>query len=695
MPNLAERLFAKTVSSSSSSHPTQWSPGSSLPSGFSELKNEYQLASQGRGIGKVTNVRFESVKGTWCVGTLIVTRASATSTTDLQPTQSLPPEYSRDYDQGMIKHDNGDAKTQGYAKLIVVQRFNKRELADGTKVSCVGDEFNSVVRIDTSDSAPLAASISYHVTLVLPATTTALNGFHVEADRFKVIFDPSLNQSLAIAELSIKTGDAAVSVELTGCGTVNIRNENRLNPTRTSLKHHDDLVSGSLSAESIELTCSNGPVSGDFQTTVGKLSVVTTNSNIAGTYKAAGDLVVSTTNAALHGTFVSHGKSGISIDLLHSKVDNANFQAPFGAIRLTNKLAPVAGKFTVAKQLVIKTTAFPVDAEIELSAVRMRSSSSGNGLSRSSSRHRRASSVAGVPPPSFTSDSSTTELPTFDDVMHEDSSTCQRVRVHIETTDGHVNVKYLNHPKRIQLNSSASTSGGAKVFVQHPAPAVDRQGRTRMRSTSNSNDPNQEGAESDEQDDDDDPTMSRGFVGSFRALTGGISSSATVNASMGSQLIEYTTSKRSEVTGCIPNGLQSYDRSASNNGMLDSGTATPRNASSSRPQSSGGMARAFGFGSHSNATSTTDQTPSSPHRNILGRHSRPTSRGRIDEGEPLEQDESANDVTRDIDQMTLNGDRQSRPESVYNGINPTSKIQEPCSFTFAASSSGVAEILFV
>ncbi|KAM0787033.1 hypothetical protein ACM66B_006299 [Microbotryomycetes sp. NB124-2] len=674
MPNLAERLFAKTVTSST--NPTSWTPSvTSLPVGFSQLEHEFKLAPDGRGIGSVTNVRFECLKGNWCVGTLVVKRQGSDSGRGGASSASAsggPPKYSEDdsddYDEGMIRPDSDSStKLQGHATVVVVQRFNKSELADATRVDCSGDELNSVISIQTPDSEPMAASISYHVTLLLLPKTTHLNGFHVKADRFKVVFDPSLKQSLSIAELVIQTADAPVRLDLENCGTVEIRNENRLNPTRTSLKHHDNLVSGSLSAESIDIICANGSISGDFSTTVDSMSVSTTNFNVSGTFKSAKDLTLSTMNAQLSGTFTAHGSNGIVVELQQTKVDNSRFLAPFGSVKLVNKLSTVSAQFTIAKSLIVKTTGFPVDADVTLSPLRT--------LSRSSSRRRRPSSAIGVAPPSFTSSSTTTDLPTFEDVMQSDlsSSNAQQVRVHVETTEGHVNVRYLNHPKTIALQSFASTTGGSRVYVEHPAP-FDRSSSRRGRPSGTN------GQETEE--DDSVAGAEGGFVGSFKAVTGGLTSSALVsllNASV--EVLDFTTNKRSEVSGTVPALI-------SLSSMTTTTDATPGTPvrSSSRPQSSSGRRNPFG--------SSNNGSDNSPSRSIFGGRSR--SESRTVAATPATQEIRGNDgmdrLERDVDQLTLAGDEQESGGATDRSSDAATVVK---SFSFAASTTGPAEILFV
>ncbi|KAK4049680.1 hypothetical protein OIV83_003955 [Microbotryomycetes sp. JL201] len=685
MPNLAERLFAKTVTSGT--NPTQWTPAvTSLPVGFSEFKHEYKLAPNGRGIGSVTNIRFECTKGSWCVGTLVVKRHATEAELDRASVgERGPPKYS-DEDEGMLLahgHDQGRThsnKLQGYATVVVVQRFNKRELAEASRVSCDGDELNQVVSIQTPDSAPMAASISYHVTILLPPTTNRINGFQVDADRFRIQFDPSLQQTLSIAELGIRTADAPVQLDLTGCGTVDIRNENRLNPTRTSLKHHDDLVSGSLSAESINLTCTNGSINGTFQTTVESMSVSTTNFNISGTFKSAKDLTLSTMNAALSGTFTAHGPGGITVELQQTKVDGAKFEAPFGSVRIVNKLASIAAHFTVAKSLLIKTTGFPIDADVRLSPVRT--------LSRSSSRHRRPSSVMGAPPPSFTSSSTTTDLPTFEDAMQADldssrNGSAQQVKVHVQTTEAHLNLTYLNHPVTVSLSSSASTTGGSRVCVEHPAPfGRANRGRPRVSET----DPNSSYNENQDEE------LAGGFVGSFKAVTGGLTSSALVTVLNGSvDLLDFTVNKRSEVAGSMP---ATFVSTSSQSNPTDTTPGTPVR-SRSRPQSSSGRRNPFGSsaagggGGSSSSSSAGPPNEQSPGR-ATSSHARATSTGRTGTDAA-----DGNTLERDVDQMTLANNQRTTQRDLTTAAAAADDNDVVNSVSFAASSTGPAEILFV
>lgn len=318
--------------------------------------------------------------------------------------------------------------------------------------------------------------MSFHFTFILPSSLTALNALRITSDRFRLLFDPSLSSRFSIAELDLSTTDAPIVLHLSHAGNVRIRNMCVLDPSKgKSIKTTEDLISGSISAESISLECQHGAISGEYTTTVGDLSVVTSNFPITGSFTSRTTLHLSTTNNSLSGSFTSHalpssssGKPGLTIDTAQGRVEGT-FYAPAG-VRVQTKNAPISGEFTVAgggEGVVIKTTYFKIDARITL----LSPSTLRQPQQREEEAQRRGSvdttSMVGSPTPSVMTYS---EPPSFDHAVSTSSSGggVSRVAVEAETTDGMVVLEYEKHPEDVKCRSEATTTGGAKIVVKHP-----------------------------------------------------------------------------------------------------------------------------------------------------------------------------------------------------------------------------------
>ncbi|ORY88581.1 hypothetical protein BCR35DRAFT_301334 [Leucosporidium creatinivorum] len=501
-------MIARARSASANTRSSSgWSPADSLPSGFQSTSGTYSLP-----LSSFSSLEFATDKGQWSKGTVLFTREQSGGSG--LPSYGAPPPAL-------------DGKEQiSEIKVQVEARSNSEALLNGWKVTVLDEGYVAGLKLETTDSSPLAAALSFHVTFILPASLTGLNGLRVNSNGFRLLFDSSLASNFAIASLSLRTTDAPIRLSLTNAGDVRISNENILDPDKGGIKCPGDLVSGSVQAESISLEVQNGSISGNYTSTVGPISAATTNFPITGSFTARTTLHLSTSNSTLAGEFTSlappsatSSVAGITVETAQGKVEGT-FHAPSG-VRVTSQNCPIVGSFTVGALLVLKTTHFKIEGKIRL-------------LSPSSAL--LPDTVVGSPSPSVLSAGSA-EPPSFQEALRQGASSStaaggtSRAQVLAETTEGALFLEFEDHPADVVVALEASSTRGGKVGVKHPA----------------------------------------GWEGSFTASTGLMNSasldfppSSLTGASSITPEVNYTVKKRSEIAGTVGNGGNSTKLSGTN-----------------------------------------------------------------------------------------------------------------------------------
>lgn len=168
------------------------------------------------------------------------------------------------------------------------------------------------------------------------------------------MFDPSLS-SIQFSTLDISTTDASIFFEQLRAKSVQFKNQNRLDPNKSSLKNFQDLISGTIAAaDRIEIACENGPVSGTYRAT-GPIIVNNSNFSIKGDFRG-GALRLSTTNAEISGTF--DAKRDIMIQNAHGKIEGT-YKAPLGC-SIKGTYMPITASFEVGQDLRVRLRPFPI-----------------------------------------------------------------------------------------------------------------------------------------------------------------------------------------------------------------------------------------------------------------------------------------------------------------------------------------------
>ncbi|GAA5968276.1 hypothetical protein JCM21900_000840, partial [Sporobolomyces salmonicolor] len=403
-----------------------WSPDTDLPAGFSYRKSSYTLP-----ISSLASLSFRAI-GHFSRGTIVFERA----------TGGDPPAYG----------DNGTEKrrVRGLVQIEVEARSNSEGLYDDCKLDPVEGHERAGLSLTSPPSGTvtrIGAHVSFHITFTLPSYLDSLDSISVEASHFRILLDQSL-AAVDIANLELTTTDAPIRLGRVQAQAVQIKNENVLDPNRGALKNFEDLVSGELDADRIQIECAHGAISGIYRSE-GALIVRTTNAHITGDFSGS-VLRVATSVASVEGSFSA--KRDIAIETSNGKVEG-KFVAASGCV-VTGERCTVSGTFEVGKELQIHTTVFPIDAQIRLLSPLPTTAPDEphQDLSLSFS-----SSTADVPPP------------TFEDALRTGPNHEGKTTVVAETTEAHIHLVYLEHPPAVVLSSFARSTGGSKVAVRHPS----------------------------------------------------------------------------------------------------------------------------------------------------------------------------------------------------------------------------------
>ncbi|GAA6044335.1 hypothetical protein JCM8097_002329 [Rhodosporidiobolus ruineniae] len=408
---------------------TSWTPADPVPSNFTAHHRRFSLP-----ISSLGALVFRA-EGYYSKGTIQFERAGGYE----------PPEY--DAGEG-----GGKDRTTGVAEVVVEARTNSAGLYSEAKLEPIEAHERCGLSLSTPSSSSvsrLGASLSFHITVTLPATLTSLDTLSVDCSSFRILVDPSLSAVL-ISNLTLSTTDAPIVLGSVSAENVQLRNTNAaINSTKVALTNFDDLVSGSIvRARRIEIDCADGPVTGSY-TASGALVVLNRNAPISGTYDGSSVRIV-TANGEITGRFSA--KKDIALTNTFAKID-VEVEAPLGC-QVSGQNSPVSGKFRVGKELKISTTHFRIDASVRL-------------LPPPSS-----SLPSSAPPPLSRTSTSTTDVPpTFEEAVGSSSSFSPSnvVQVAVETAGAAIQLDYLEQPEGVVLESRAKSSGGGGVSVTHPS----------------------------------------------------------------------------------------------------------------------------------------------------------------------------------------------------------------------------------
>ncbi|GAA5828635.1 hypothetical protein JCM11251_000881 [Rhodosporidiobolus azoricus] len=482
MLGLLQRTKANLQNTST---PISWSPSDPVPSGFSSTQQSFSLP-----ISSLSAFTFRAA-GHYARGTLVIERAGG----------QAPPEYVREAEAG--ERDRKERET-GIVEITSEVRANSEGLLKDCKLEASEAHERCGLTLNTPASTSVSrigASLSYHITVTMPDSLSALDSLVVEASGFRLNLAASLSSTL-LSNLNLTTTDAPISL---GPGiraqAVSIRNRNEIDSNKVQLSNFDPLVSGSiLSAERIELDCADGPIEGSYSAT-GAVIAHTTNSHMRADFTGS-SIRVSTGNGELVGKFKA--KKDVILSNNYGKID-VEVEAPKGC-QITGQNSQISGKFKVGKQLRLSTTHFRIDASVHLLPP----------PSSSLPVHRPSSPA----PSTRTTSTSLSDgaLPTFEEATgaSPSSSTGEVVQVTAETSGAAIQLDYVEQPEGVVVHSFARSNGGGRVEVVHP----------------------------------------KTFEGTFSASTS-LTHTAhlTLPSSFASatqkRLVRYTTEKRSEVAGTV------------------------------------------------------------------------------------------------------------------------------------------------
>ncbi|SCZ96057.1 BZ3500_MvSof-1268-A1-R1_Chr8-1g09975 [Microbotryum saponariae] len=470
--DLYERAKTVTTYRRSDSPAPFWSPvDSAVPEGFQISRSTFTVS-----VSPFSTLSFTS-SGRHAKGTLLYMHEGSLTTVETIMSAQLP-DYDERYDQTGAAVTSSDSKEASHVKVVVEARHNSEELLRLCKIGTVQKELEGGIYIETPEESArgtlAGASISFHITFELPVAVKALDTLRVSSNQFRILFDPSLS-NLAIANLELSTSDGPIRLDLVRVGRAKIVNLNRLDPRKSSLTNHSDLISGRIVAsDDLVLDCSNGPISGTYTTTYpnAPLAIKTVNFDIRDVaVRSAGGIYVSNTNASITGYFFA--KELLTIETQHGKVGDANstFRGERG-VRITTAAAGINGRFEVAKELAIKSSSMPIDAHVSIlsrSAISEQASvlASANIVDRDRPDLVAAKDAgrSSFEPPSF-------ETAVRNGAGQSTSRGLETLTVLCETKDSHVMLDFKNHPREIQLTSEVKTTGGGLVKVTHPKEFV-------------------------------------------------------------------------------------------------------------------------------------------------------------------------------------------------------------------------------
>ncbi|KAM0748752.1 hypothetical protein T439DRAFT_382522 [Meredithblackwellia eburnea MCA 4105] len=514
MLGLISRATSNLKNPSSS---TDWTPDTPLPAGFHSTKSTFHIP-----VSAFSKVSLTS-DGHYSKGTVLFCVSSPGDQDEQEDTN---------WNGGaavMMKEKQDGA---GVCTIQVEARYNSESLWSDSQVTVSEEGGDCGIVLKTPSSSRLAANLSFHLKFILPPLPS-LESLSVAATRFRIIFDTTFRIPFNV--LALRTSDAPIAPEgpLTA-SRITIVNENRLDPTKTELKNHEDSVSGTfLATESLTISCANGAVTGGpYACSSGPLTVQTSNFPVNGTFTSALPLKIATSNAVISGHFVS--RDTVTISTTYARVEGI-FEGQKG-VEVTTSRAPISGQFTLGRHLKLATSSFRIDAKVRL---------------------LEPSLELGEPITPTPSVLDGTAPPTFEDVVRESAKRERDVSVDIETTDAAVEVNYLTHPANIKLSSKVRSSGGSKVSVTHPP---DFEGTfsatTTITSTAHFDAPpdlSSSSSHSSEREDRSDTSSLHGGGGG-----GG-------RGRRGRRIVDYSSKKRSEVSGTVyfEGSLRDEERSRS------------------------------------------------------------------------------------------------------------------------------------
>ncbi|KDE02240.1 hypothetical protein MVLG_07190 [Microbotryum lychnidis-dioicae p1A1 Lamole] len=304
--DLYERAKTVTTHRRSDSPAPFWSPlDSAVPEGFRISSSTFTVS-----VSPFSTLSF-TLSGRHAKGTLLYMHEGSLTTVETVMSGQLP-DYDERYDQTGAAVTSSDSKEASRVKVVVKAPYNSDELLQLCKIGTVQKDLEG--------------------------------GIYIE---FRILFDPSLS-NLAIANLELSTSDGPIRFDLVRVGRAKIVNLNRLDPRKSSLTNHSDLVSGRIVAsDDLVLDCSKGPISGTYTTTYpnAPLAIKTVNFDIRDVaVRSAGGIYVSNTNASITGYFFA--KELFTIETQHGKVGDANstFRGERG-VRITTAAAGINGRF--------------------------------------------------------------------------------------------------------------------------------------------------------------------------------------------------------------------------------------------------------------------------------------------------------------------------------------------------------------
>ncbi|KWU42730.1 Proteophosphoglycan ppg4 [Rhodotorula sp. JG-1b] len=412
---------------------TAWAPSDELAAGFHRFSQVHSLP-----LSSLATFAFAAT-GYYAKGTILFLRRGQGDGTE---STQYPPAYD---------DDNLKPRVEGEVHVAVEARTNSEGLYADSRLEPVQGHERCGISLTTPASSSvgrIGASLSYHITVTFPAEFDSLDTISVDATSFRVLFDPSLS-SIQFSILDISTTDASIFFDQLRAKSVQFKNQNRLDPNKSSLKNFQDLISGTIAAaDRIEIACENGPVSGTYRAT-GPIIVNNSNFSIKGDFQG-GALRLSTTNAEISGTF--EAKRDIMIQNAHGKIEGT-YKAPLGC-SIKGTYMPITASFEVGQDLRLITTVFRIDATIRILAPPSPVASSSG-----------AAPVARVESAATEGED---ELPTFADAMASSSTTLGgAVTVVAETSDAGAELVYEQVPQEVALRSLVRSTGGSVIRVKH------------------------------------------------------------------------------------------------------------------------------------------------------------------------------------------------------------------------------------
>ena len=356
----------------------------------------------------------------------------------------------------------------------------------------------------TSRFSHLSHQLSFHITLLLPASLTSLSSLSISLNRFRILFSPRLaRKEFEWGDIDIRTTDAPVAVaeeddsELTtsserrsrsvstsrvGSRSVSesparlargaipasssssslqsptvwanrltIYNTNRLDPDTTSLKNYLPSLSGSFvtrNAGPIIVRVANGSVYANLRSDGGgPVQVATTNFTLEGKFEG-GKIDITNQNSPIVGSFITPVGSPSSSITIQNSVGKIEGSFAGHSISLSTANAPIDGLFEVPSSggnLTLKNVGWRIDGTI-----RLVQTPAGGG----------PASV--VPPSPALSDSAS--LHTVTSLPPAYSTTLTATKVLVETTDASVEIVYEG---KGVIDSKVRTGRSHRAVVKH------------------------------------------------------------------------------------------------------------------------------------------------------------------------------------------------------------------------------------